>query len=623
METVRLWEPGEYTYPAIGDFIPTITSYIHEDGQIRPAFIVVPGGGYEMVASSEGEIVARKFYEKGFQCFVVTYTTRMPGPEPVRFQAMKDLAKAIAYVRKNAGSLKVDPDQVTICGFSAGGHLCGCLAVHYDEPEIQPKGAYEGVKIRPDRAVLSYPVITSGEYAHRGSFNALLGEDASEEALSYMSLEKHVDSNTPPVFLWQTATDEAVPVENSYLMAEACKKAGIPYEHHVFHKGIHGLSLGNEEWAEGAYGGKYCMEQMVQYITYCIEHGETPSEPFTWLGKLPKGTDIAEYFSKVMGQLWNHKPEPCVQIWPELVENWLKDLRNPVSDDHAQVPSADYYQVSELLPGVYRIGSAESVFMDLFVGEEKALLFDTGYGFGNLKDTVRKITDKPLMIVNSHGHIDHTCGNFQFEETVYIHENDIALCKEHNSAKNRKDAIENARHTLDYVTKKEYNGLPCDFDEEAYCRAGYGNLSPVREGEVFDLGGITLEVIGLPGHTRGSIALLYRERKLLYVGDAINSYLWLFSPEATKLSEYIETIGKVESIDFTRMVQSHNRIPVSKNMVQYYRDAAETLDYEKGEEFSSPLVPGAEAKVCIRAGKKMNNFMDPDFAAIVISKEHL
>lgn len=171
MKTVALWSREEYTYPVIGDFLPTVTSYIHEDEQIRPAYMVIPGGGYGMVSASEGEIVAKKFYEKGFQSFVVTYTTRMPGPEPVKFQAMKDLARAIAYVRKHAAELKVDADKVTICGFSAGAHLCGCLAVHYDEPEIRPGGEYEGVRIRPDYAVLSYPVITSGEYAHRGSLS--------------------------------------------------------------------------------------------------------------------------------------------------------------------------------------------------------------------------------------------------------------------------------------------------------------------------------------------------------------------------------------------------------------------------------------------------------------------
>lgn len=623
METKKLWEQEEYTYPVIGDFIPTITSYIHEDGQVRPVFMVVPGGGYEMVSPAEGEIVAQKFYEKGFQCFVVTYTTRMPGPDPVRFQAMKDLAKAVAYVRKNAAQLKADPDNVTICGFSAGAHLCGCLAVHYDEPEIQPEGEYTGIKIRPDYVVLSYPVITSGEHAHRGSFIALLGEHATEEELPYMSLEKHVDGNTPPVFLWQTATDDTVPVENSYLMAEACKKAGIPYEHHVFHKGIHGLSLANEEWAKGEYGGQYCMKQLSEYITYCIEHGETPVEPFSGLGVLAKGTDIAELYMKNVAQFCNYKPESCVQVWPELVENWLKDLWNPPHEAYEQVPADEYYEVNELLPEVFRIGSPEGVFMDLFVGEKKALLFDTGYGYGNLRDAVRGITEKPLYIVNSHGHLDHTCGNFQFEEDIYIHEKDIPLCMAHNAREKRSEAVETAKHMVDYLTKQEYSILPSDFSEEAYCSAGCGRLCPVREGDVFELGGITLEVIELPGHTTGSIALLYREKKILYVGDAINGFLWLFMPEATMLSEYIVTIGKVEKIDFSQMIQSHTKMPVSKKNVEYYREAAETLDYENGEDFQTSLEPNAKARVCARAGKRMVNFMDPDFAAVVISREHI
>lgn len=301
-------------------------------------------------------------------------------------------------------------------------------------------------------------------------------------------------------------------------------------------------------------------------------------------------------------------------------ENAMNEAAFP-EDSHLMADA--YYEANELSPGVFRIGSPERVFMDLFVGEEKALLFDTGYGYGNLREAVKRVTDKPLYIVNSHGHIDHTCGNCQFEEEIYIHEKDIPLCMAHNTKEMRRGAIETARHTVDYVTKQEYSILPGDFDEEAYCSAGYGKLRPVREGDVFALGGITLEVMELPGHTRGSIALLYREQKLLYVGDAINSYLWLFSPEATKLSEYIETIGKIEGIDFTQMFQSHNQMPVLKETVQYYRDAAETLDYEKGEVFRSPLVPDAEARVCIRGGKSMADFMEPDFAAVVISREHL
>lgn len=155
-----------------------------------------------------------------------------------------------------------------------------------------------------------------------------MGEDATPEELAYMSLEKQVTEDTPPIFLWQTATDKDVPVENSYLMAEACKKAGVPFEHHVFHKGIHGLSLANEEWAKGEYSGMYCMKQLTDYIAYCIEHGETPVGPFSALGALPRGTDIGKTLFKDMALANHYKPEPCVQIWPDLVENWLRDLWN-------------------------------------------------------------------------------------------------------------------------------------------------------------------------------------------------------------------------------------------------------------------------------------------------------
>lgn len=324
--TYMLWSQDEFSYPVVGDFIPNITAYVHSDNKIRPAFLVVPGGGYRMVSASEGEIVAKKFYEKGFQSFVLTYTTCMPGPKPLKFQAMKDLSKAIVFLRKEKERFKIQEQEITICGFSAGAHLCGCLAVHFDEKEIQIGGLYEGISNRPDFVVLSYPVITSGPYAHQDSFLALLGENATPEELDYMSLEKHVRKDTSPIFLWQTATDETVPVENSYLFAEACKEAGISYEHHVFRKGMHGLSLANEEWASGNYGGHYAMRQLEDYIIACIEAGETPVPPFSGLEMLPKGTDVIDAFIQGTKTYVNYQPEPSVAIWPDLVDNWLKDL---------------------------------------------------------------------------------------------------------------------------------------------------------------------------------------------------------------------------------------------------------------------------------------------------------
>ena len=106
-----------------------------------------------------------------------------------------------------------------------------------------------------------------------------------------------------------------------------------------------------------------------------------------------------------------------------------------------------YYQVEEQ-DGYYRIGSPENVFCYLFVGSKQAALIDTRHGFGNLEQTVRSVTDKPLVIINTHGHCDHTGGNAQFEEVCYIGEKDIALCQEHSEAAMRRDNAKRAENSM-------------------------------------------------------------------------------------------------------------------------------------------------------------------------------
>lgn len=324
--TYEIWNAEEYQNPLRGEFIQNLVSYIHdEDDKIRPAFLIVPGGGYRMVAYGEGEIVAKKFYEMGYNAFVLSYTIAMFENIQLRIQPLKDLSRAIVFIRKNAENFKINKKQVSVCGFSAGGHLSASLAVHYDDPSIRPAGEYEGISNRPDAVILSYPVITSGEYAHKDSFTVLLGEHATPEEWEYMSLEKHVKKTTPPVFLWHTATDETVPVENSYLFAEACRKQGISYELHIFREGPHGYSLANEEWASGTYGGDYTMNQWFAYMQYFIDNGLEFPAPFQDL-KLPKGTNYREVFRKEPKDYLTGKANPGVALWPELAKQWLDSI---------------------------------------------------------------------------------------------------------------------------------------------------------------------------------------------------------------------------------------------------------------------------------------------------------
>jgi acetyl esterase/lipase len=319
---IPVWEAGEYTYPMACGFEPNLMPYLHEDGADRPCLIVCPGGGYAVASPTEGELVAKKFYEKGYNCFVFTYTTNMLMAVPLLDQPMRDLARAVRFVRRNHHRFGIDPARVYICGFSAAGHLCASLCDYFAElTEENPK--YADISCRPDGAILSYPVINSGEYAHQDSFRALAGRDiyerTDEEAAALLdrySLEKHVSADTPPCFIWQTATDELVPVENSYLYANALKEKGVLFAHHVFSHGQHGLSLADEDWAAGRFGEPYTLEQMNKTME-AIQSGALQLPPEVMAALSAAGGD------NPLEQEWNAVPVPEATVWPDLANAFL------------------------------------------------------------------------------------------------------------------------------------------------------------------------------------------------------------------------------------------------------------------------------------------------------------
>lgn len=316
MDKITLWDQEEYQYSLSCGFIPNMRFYIHEDDIVRPCILITPGGGYCIVSPSEGEIVAKKFYDMGYQAAVVTYTTNLLMSAPLDKQPMMDLMRAIRYVRKNAESLKVN--KIILCGFSAGAHAVGTVGVHFDEIEDKK---YPGISGRPDALILSYPVITSGEYAHRDSFNALLGFTPAKEDLDYMSLEKHVSENTPPCFIWQTATDELVPVKNSYLFANALQEHHIPYSLHIFSKGPHGLSLADETWANEEFGEPYTLEQTFALMK-AVEDDLIPLPDEVKQMLLNQKAMFTGEVEHQKGSVWDE-----VKVWPELADEWFKGLK--------------------------------------------------------------------------------------------------------------------------------------------------------------------------------------------------------------------------------------------------------------------------------------------------------
>lgn len=204
----------------------------------RPALIICPGGGYAKLSDREGEPVALRFLGLGYAAFLLRYHTAPQARYPI---PQRQLLAAIDHVRSHAEEYHVDPSAVIPMGFSAGGHLAGCAALLWNRPEIvrpmEKKAAY-----RPDGAVLCYPVVSAGAHGHRDSFRNLLGDRYEKKAPS-LSLENQVKKGAPPFFLWHTADDTTVPMENTRLLETALRDRGAAVETHIFPHGVHGQSL--------------------------------------------------------------------------------------------------------------------------------------------------------------------------------------------------------------------------------------------------------------------------------------------------------------------------------------------------------------------------------------------
>ena len=235
--------------------------------RLRPAVVICPGGGFGFVSQREDQPVAMEFLSAGCQTFVLHYHV-----EPETFPlALMELARSIDLIRIHSTQWCIDTDNIIVCGFSAGGHLAGCLGTMWNREFLYGPLGLNEEDIRPGGLILGYPVITSGEYAHQLSFQRLMGPLHKDNPglCRLLSLEYQAGPHVPRTFLWHTWTDQSVPVENSLLFAQALRSAGVNLELHIYPQGQHGLSLATPEVSDA--GGDCVLPHCQGWISLAKE----------------------------------------------------------------------------------------------------------------------------------------------------------------------------------------------------------------------------------------------------------------------------------------------------------------------------------------------------------------
>jgi len=289
----------------------TLSTYVLADspellnGQKRPGVLVCPGGAYLNCSDREAEPVALRFAAMGYHAFVLRYSTYYQGapgfvplggklevnPNSVHPAPMRDIGKAFLTLRTHAEEWLLDMDRVALCGFSAGAHNCAMYSVYWHDPIITGHFGEDAALFKPAAAILGYGVLDyrlmfgaitdpfAQELSDAASIAFMGTKSPTPELLEALSPVLHVSPQTPPTFLWATAADALVPVENTTRMATALAQAGVPFEVHVFEAGPHGLSLATQATAASVQEIDADAAQWIDLVEAWLKKRFAPSLP--------------------------------------------------------------------------------------------------------------------------------------------------------------------------------------------------------------------------------------------------------------------------------------------------------------------------------------------------------
>ncbi len=237
----------------------------------------------------------------------------------------------------------------------------------------------------------------------------------------------------------------------------------------------------------------------------------------------------------------------------------------------------EWFKIREIMPDVYLIEENErllEVKMYLVVGSTKCLLIDTGFGVGDLKGLIRQITDLPIIVVNTHGHPDHVHGNAQFS-TIYISSEDLCLVKNCFTREYRfleYQQFINSHQVEDFNLK--------NFSSEAWINATLNEIVTIKEGDLFDLGNKTIEVIAMSGHTPGSVLFLAREDRVLFSGDSVLAgQIWMHLDHSMPLHIYLASLEKLQQRmnEFDWVLPAHAETLVSPEIINEFITGIKTI----------------------------------------------